>query len=308
MLRALGYDDQLNLKDSVKLAASVKDGFLTWGEFLDFFFLRDATAQDRMDGDDWWNKLDPQGRAMPADEAPLDAQEGEEAEEQDQANASGKDKVLLGGPTPLQQREALERAPVEMTGSLQLLQDSRAMRTVREVQDEFLAKLAADKRLSAGKDMSKPKKEAEYSGMQMMADGSDDEDGGGLFQREKSKNLLLGSQIEVMHQVFLRMDKYEEGILRRQEFVMALRTDGDVIDFIDCDAVKKAYSQTTLTLDAVLMEIERDESYEQGPGGKPNEINHKEFITWREFLTYFNDYREIEERNKKGGAMGVDLK
>ena len=30
-----------------------------------------------------------------------------------------------------------------------------------------------------------------------------------------------------------------------------------------------------------------------------NAINHKEFITWREFLNYFEDYREIEERNKK---------
>jgi len=28
-------------------------------------------------------------------------------------------------------------------------------------------------------------------------------------------------------------------------------------------------------------------------------INHKEFITWREFLSYFDDYKEIEERNKK---------
>ena len=29
-------------------------------------------------------------------------------------------------------------------------------------------------------------------------------------------------------------------------------------------------------------------------------INHKEFVTWREFLSYFEDYKEIEERNKKG--------
>ena len=28
-------------------------------------------------------------------------------------------------------------------------------------------------------------------------------------------------------------------------------------------------------------------------------INHKEFITWREFLQYFEDYRDVEERNKK---------
>lgn len=34
--------------------------------------------------------------------------------------------------------------------------------------------------------------------------------------------------------------------------------------------------------------------------GKNNtQINHKEFITWKEFISYFNDYREIEDRNKK---------
>ena len=40
-----------------------------------------------------------------------------------------------------------------------------------------------------------------------------------------------------MNQVFTRLDKYEEGILRRSEFVMALRTDPEVIDFIDAEAV-----------------------------------------------------------------------
>ena len=82
------------------------------------------------------------------------------------------------------------------------------------------------------------------------------------FSREKSKMLLLASQIEVMRQVFERLDKYNEGILRRTDFVMSLRTDAEVIDFIDCEAVKKAYSNSMLTLDMVLLEIEKDESYE----------------------------------------------
>lgn len=30
-----------------------------------------------------------------------------------------------------------------------------------------------------------------------------------------------------------------------------------------------------------------------------DEINHKEYISWREFLSYFEDYKEIEERNKR---------
>jgi hypothetical protein len=82
------------------------------------------------------------------------------------------------------------------------------------------------------------------------------------FAREKSKNLMLNSQTEIMRQVFERLDKYNEGILRRSDFVMALRTDAEVIDFIDCEALKKAYSITTLTLDAVLLEIEKDENFE----------------------------------------------
>lgn len=124
------------------------------------------------------------------------------------------------------------------------------------------------------------------------------------FGREKSKNLLLGSQLAVMNEVFKRLDKYDEGILRRSAFVMALRTDPQVIDFIDCEAVKKAYSTHTLTLDQVLLEIEKDERYDQSKArqGK-NDINHKEFLTWREFLSYFNDYQEIEHRNRKQTQM-----
>jgi len=64
-----------------------------------------------------------------------------------------------------------------------------------------------------------------------------------------------------MKDVFDRLDKYNEGILRRSAFVMALRTDSQVIDFIDCDALKKAYSASKLTLEKVFIEIEKDEKY-----------------------------------------------
>ena len=44
---------------------------------------------------------------------------------------------------------------------------------------------------------------------------------------------------------------------------MALRTDERVIDFIDVDAVKVASTKSKLmTLDQVLVEVERDETYE----------------------------------------------
>jgi hypothetical protein len=81
---------------------------------------------------------------------------------------------------------------------------------------------------------------------------------------------------------------------------MQLRTDERIVEFIDADAVKVPYTNRVLTLDEILVEIEKDEMYEMVQMGKnSDQINHKEFITWREFINYFNDYREIEERNKK---------
>lgn len=78
-----------------------------------------------------------------------------------------------------------------------------------------------------------------------------------------------------------------------------------VVDFIDVEAVKVANQKATiLTLDQVFYEIERDEMYEMMQLSKQDDaINHKEFITWREFLSYFEDYKEIEERNKKNNKF-----
>lgn len=43
-----------------------------------------------------------------------------------------------------------------------------------------------------------------------------------------------------MKNVFDQLDNYKEGILRRSEYVMGLRTDTKIIDFIDCEAIRIA--------------------------------------------------------------------
>ena len=54
----------------------------------------------------------------------------------------------------------------------------------------------------------------------------------------------------------------------------------------------------------VFLEIEKDENYDvANQPKKADTINHKEFLTWREFMNYFNDYQEIEQRNKKQSHM-----
>jgi hypothetical protein len=181
------------------------------------------------------------------------------------ANLSGVSGGGIGGGMP---RVDKDNAPVTMTPSLRVLQSTRATKTEKEVEEEF-RQLATDKRgTTKAPAKEKPgKKLPEYESLDADLGG----DGLG-FGRERSKNLLLGSQVAVMNEVFQRLDKYDEGILRRSEFVMALRTDAKVIDFIDCEAVKKAYSVHTLTLDQVLLEIEKDERYDQANsgGGKKN--------------------------------------
>jgi hypothetical protein len=67
-----------------------------------------------------------------------------------------------------------------------------------------------------------------------------------------------------MKDVFERTDKYKDFILKRSEFLMALRTDDLVVDFVDADAIKcQDARRSILTLDQVLVEIEKDEIFEQ---------------------------------------------
>lgn len=121
-----------------------------------------------------------------------------------------------------------------------------------------------------------------------------------MNKREKAKCLLLPSQIQTMKDIYEALDKYDDKILKRSDYLMRLRTDEKVVDFIDVDAVQISHSKKTLTLDQIFVEIERDEMFEMTQLSKLDDaINHKEFITWREFLNYFEDYRDIDERNKK---------
>jgi|SanBayMetagenome_1026888.scaffolds.fasta_scaffold283381_1 hypothetical protein len=59
-MEALGITTTKELNAKVKAAHCVKDGCLTWEEFLGFFFLKDGTLGDFAEGN-WWNDLDEDG-------------------------------------------------------------------------------------------------------------------------------------------------------------------------------------------------------------------------------------------------------
>ena len=61
--------------------------------------------------------------------------------------------------------------------------------------------------------------------------------------------------MQVMEDIFIELDKYNDGILKRQDFVHALRTDTRVVPFIDTNAVFLNVERKYINLDEVLREI-----------------------------------------------------
>ena len=111
-----------------------------------------------------------------------------------------------------------------MTPALQMLLNTRKVRTEQEVEDEFNSRQV----FGAVKKEKKPKPEldADFAGF------SDN--------RKKSQLLLMPSQIEIIKQIFQRIDVHHDTVLQRSKFVMSLRTDEEVVNFIEQDAVKTA--------------------------------------------------------------------
>ena len=191
---------------------------------------------------------------------------------------------------------------VPMTPALELLLKSRRVKTEQEVEEDF-KNMQEQKILSEslGVNTKKTNKKSAVMLEALNQDGLTD----ALGKREKAKCLLLPSQVQTLKDIYEALDKYDDKILKRSDYLMRLRTDEKVVDFIDVDAVQttiveKNGTKRLLTLDQVLVEIERDEIFEMANlNHQEDAINHKEFITWKEFLNYFEDYRDIEERNKK---------
>ena len=137
-----------------------------------------------------------------------------------------------------------------MTPALQILLAVRRARTEQEVEAEFNNR---QKMIASGQILDSRKHHVQQNVTQ-------DEI---VDQTPKSQCLLLGSQIATLQEIYTECDKYNDQILKRQDYLMALRTDDRIVDFIDMDAVKVAAARPkVLTFDQVLVEIEKDEMYE----------------------------------------------
>ena len=114
----------------MKVAACSKDGCLTWQEFLDFFFLKEASLQDRMDGNDWWSKLDHEGQPV---KEPTPIKSRELSDLSDKEN----DDINLTSKGGRRSRLLAEFDEVKMTPALEMLINTRKTKISQDVEDDF---------------------------------------------------------------------------------------------------------------------------------------------------------------------------
>lgn len=69
---------------------------------------------------------------------------------------------------------------------------------------------------------------------------------------------------------------------------------------MNADAVKTCeVKPRILTLDQIIIEVEKDEMGEKLHSATKMQENYREFISWREFMTYLEDYKDFDERMQK---------
>ena len=108
----------------------------------------------------------------------------------------------------------------------------------------------------------------------------------------------MDSHIALLEEIFTQMDKYDDYILIRADFIYALRNNEEIKMFLNKPAVQLAKSRKTLTFDEVLCEIEHEKRLTEADkiATFESHLYDKKYITFREFLNYYQEFKPAEER------------
>ena len=102
---------------------------------MDYFFLRNATYEDRIDGNDWWNKLDQNGKPI-VEKSPRDQTESvnldDESLDGSKEHTHSRYAKMSRGARLLQ-----EFKPVTMTPALEYLMKTRKDKVNFDVDEDF---------------------------------------------------------------------------------------------------------------------------------------------------------------------------
>ena len=185
---------------------------------MDFFFLKEASLQDRIDGNDWWQKLDQEGQPI-KEPTPIKSRDLSDFSDKENDDNNG------AGKGDRRSRLLAEFDDVKMTPALEELIRTRKQKVGQDVEDDFTSMQQKQLGINA---MKKPSNQMKQTGGFSTMDASirqEEIDAQLGIAREKSKCLLLPSQVETMRIEYEKLDKYNDQILKRSDYLMALRTE-----------------------------------------------------------------------------------
>jgi len=290
ILQSLGFESTEDVSHSLNMVRTKSSGKLTWEEFLDFFGSRTDTF--RSTGQTWW-KTEEEGKEffIPIDQ-PIQVKLDPEARKQQlSSTAFGRMTTKPDGKSVFE-GYATDK---NVEGKMKKLADSRVNKLVVEDIERELADLKRSRSKSGTRDKTmkttaslnaSPEKDVFSSGPQCV---------------------LQHSHIEIMKEVYNQTDLYNDQIVRRSDLIKALRENKSIQKFLDQDAIK-IDRKVKLSVEDVLKELHKDQFLGNDDSEHDNNFDHKEFITWEEFVDFFENFKtsemrmranEDEQRNRK---------
>lgn len=279
IIQSLGFDNTEEVSHGLSMARTKTTGKLTWEEFLDFFGSK--TDSFRKTGETWW-KTEQEGKEyfIPIDQPTRGKIDPETRKKQLSTQAYSR---MTKGPDGKPLFSAIEEGG-KTEDNLKKLAETRVNKLIIE---DIEKELGALKRSQSGKRQETMKTAASLGALGETR---------GAF-KTGAQCVLQTSHLEIMKEVFRETDRFSDQIVRRSDFITNLKENRTVQKFLDQDAVK-VDRKTKLSVDEILKEIQRDQ-YITGDDSDPDDkFDHKEFITWDEFVDFFENYQTAEQRLK----------
>ena len=106
------------------------------------------------------------------------------------------------------------------------------------------------------------------------------------FTRFQGKNIELDeSLIETLRVIFSELDKFDDFIVKRHDFIKKLRQDTCVLSHLDSPISRLPLINKSYRLNEILMKIEKDADFQV----ISSKIS-KEYISWSEFYSFFSKF------------------
>ncbi|CAI2361627.1 unnamed protein product [Moneuplotes crassus] len=319
ILQSLGFESIEDVSHSLGQLRTAKTGKLSWEEFLDFFGSRTESYRKKT-GEPWW-KTEQEGRELyiPINEQKPAKVDSRSRTEQLNSQAYVRMKTKPDGSTVFEENPDDPQTEAKM----RKLTEARVSKLIVEDIEKELQALKGSQRNRT----SSPSKADKFRTTATI---------GGLVRsshpeifRSGPECLLQNSHMELLHEIFNLTDKYNDGIVKITDLINNIKESKDIqlneeaiklrpghtksdhsAGMTDTGAMTKSQKPVILTIEDTLKDLHRA-PYIHDEESDDERYKHKEYITWDEFVDFFEDYKTPEDvilQNKDKTRNRIEFK